>query len=191
MPSYYELEAFGSQCFPRMRAYNKHKLELRALECVFLGYCSNHKGYLCLYVSTNKIITSMHVIFNEKVFPFPELVSTSLVSTVSSPSIISVLAHFPVAKPLVLDILILGFVTTLKSSLYTLLPIISSPSLPCLPIISSFTSESLSTQDIVDLPIDVLGNELTIVSLPVTQIHIPSNLNKLAIFHSPFFLWSL
>lgn len=33
--SYNELKAFDFQCFTYMCAYNKHKFESRALECVF------------------------------------------------------------------------------------------------------------------------------------------------------------
>lgn len=38
--------------------------------CVFLGYSSNHKGFWCLDLSSNRIIVSRHVILDESSFPF-------------------------------------------------------------------------------------------------------------------------
>nr|GFA81940.1 ribonuclease H-like domain-containing protein [Tanacetum cinerariifolium] len=40
------------------------------MTCVFLGYLAQHRGYRCLDLSTNKIIISCHVIFDEDQFPF-------------------------------------------------------------------------------------------------------------------------
>jgi hypothetical protein len=37
---------------------------------VLLGYPSQHHGYRCLDRSTQKIIISRHVVFDESVFPF-------------------------------------------------------------------------------------------------------------------------
>jgi hypothetical protein len=46
-----------------------HKLAPHSTECV-LGFPDNHKGYRCLDLSTNRIIISHHVIFDENQFPF-------------------------------------------------------------------------------------------------------------------------
>ena len=48
----------------------KHKLASRSAKCVLLGYSTNYKGYRCLNLSTNRIIVSRHVVFNEADFSF-------------------------------------------------------------------------------------------------------------------------
>jgi hypothetical protein len=40
---------------------------------VFLGYSSEHKGYTCLHVPTNRLYISRDVVFDETVFPFSSL----------------------------------------------------------------------------------------------------------------------
>jgi hypothetical protein len=50
-----------------------HKLAPRSTRCVFLRYSADHKGYRCLDLSTNNIIVSRHVVFDEADFPFAVL----------------------------------------------------------------------------------------------------------------------
>jgi hypothetical protein len=47
-----------------------HKLSPRSTRCVFLCYSSDHKGYRYLNLSTNRLIVSRHVVFDEASFPF-------------------------------------------------------------------------------------------------------------------------
>ncbi|GJZ67908.1 ribonuclease H-like domain-containing protein [Tanacetum coccineum] len=54
-----------------------HKLASRATSCIFLGYPVYHKGYRCLDLSSNKIILSKHVTFDEEQFPYSSLTSTN------------------------------------------------------------------------------------------------------------------
>ena len=47
-PDLTQLKVFGCACYPNLRPYNTHKLEPKTRECVFIGYPSHSKGYLCL-----------------------------------------------------------------------------------------------------------------------------------------------
>ncbi|KAJ3705308.1 hypothetical protein LUZ61_009013 [Rhynchospora tenuis] len=69
-PDYSFLKVVGCLCFPHTKAYNTHKLQLRAMPCVFLGYSTAQKGYRCLHVDTNRIFVSRNVKFDEQVFSF-------------------------------------------------------------------------------------------------------------------------
>nr|GEV54015.1 ribonuclease H-like domain-containing protein [Tanacetum cinerariifolium] len=54
-----------------------HFLEPRSTPCIFLGYPANHCGYRCLDLTSNKIIISRRVRFDEDVFPFGNLTSSN------------------------------------------------------------------------------------------------------------------
>ena len=47
-PDLTQLKVFGCACYPNLRPYNTHKLEPKTRECVFIGYPSYSKGYICL-----------------------------------------------------------------------------------------------------------------------------------------------
>jgi hypothetical protein len=68
-PSYEHLRVFGCACYPNTAATAPHKLAHRSTRCVFLGYSSDHKGYRYLDLSTNRLIISRHVVFDEDRFP--------------------------------------------------------------------------------------------------------------------------
>jgi hypothetical protein len=42
-----------------------NKLSPRSTACVFLGYPTDHRGYRCLDLTTRRVITSRHVVFDE------------------------------------------------------------------------------------------------------------------------------
>ncbi|KAF8700144.1 hypothetical protein HU200_034511 [Digitaria exilis] len=75
-PSYEHLRVFGCKCYPNLSATAPHKLAPRSTLCVFLGYPSDHKGYRCLDLTTNRIILSRHVVFDEA--PRSLVVSTEI-----------------------------------------------------------------------------------------------------------------
>jgi hypothetical protein len=68
--TYEHLHVFGCACYPNMSATVPHKLAPHSTLCVFLGYSDHHKGYCCLDLSTNRLVISQYVVFDEAVFPF-------------------------------------------------------------------------------------------------------------------------
>lgn len=74
-PSYRHLRVFGCLCFPNLNNPTTHKLEARSTPCLFLGYPLQHRGYRCLYLKSNRIIISRHVVFDEFTFPATENLS--------------------------------------------------------------------------------------------------------------------
>ena len=81
-PNYKSFKTFGYACYPLLRPYSSHKFSLRSTQCVFLGYATNAKGYLCLDPISSRLYTSRHVVFYETTFPF----SNSSHPTSSPPS---------------------------------------------------------------------------------------------------------
>uniref|UniRef100_A0A2N9GG32 Integrase catalytic domain-containing protein n=1 Tax=Fagus sylvatica TaxID=28930 RepID=A0A2N9GG32_FAGSY len=67
-PDLTHLKTFGCLCFPLLRPYNTHKLQPRSTPCIFLGYPSHSKGYICLDPTNHRIYISRHVLFNETEF---------------------------------------------------------------------------------------------------------------------------
>ena len=84
-PDYQLLRKFGCLCYPFLRPYNHHKIDFRSLPCVFLGYSSKHKGYLCHYPPTNRMYIARHVTFDEDRFPYPHYNKFSSCSSDNSP----------------------------------------------------------------------------------------------------------
>ena len=46
-PDITSLKIFGCACYAFLKPYTKHKLEHKTTECLFLGYSTVSKGYLC------------------------------------------------------------------------------------------------------------------------------------------------
>lgn len=68
-PNYSILKVFGCLCFPNRKPFNPHKLAFRFIQCTFIRYRLNHKGYKCLD-SNGKVYMSHDVLFHEASFPF-------------------------------------------------------------------------------------------------------------------------
>jgi len=68
-PDYTVLRTFGCLCYPLLRPHATHKLSFRSKPCIFIGNGGNHKEYLFLDPTTNKVFLSRHVIFDETQFP--------------------------------------------------------------------------------------------------------------------------
>lgn len=69
-PTYDHLRVFGCLCFPNQTATALNKLSPHSTACVLLGYPADHRGYRCFDLSTCRVITSRHVVFDKNNFPF-------------------------------------------------------------------------------------------------------------------------
>jgi histone deacetylase 1/2 len=68
-PDYNFLRTFGCACWPYLHPYNRHKLDFRSKNCIFIGYIG-YRGYKCLDISTCRIFVSCHVVFDENLYPY-------------------------------------------------------------------------------------------------------------------------
>jgi hypothetical protein len=75
--NYNFLYVLGCACYPLLRSYTHHKLEPRSAQCIFLGYSTIHKGYMCLNTSFDRIYVSKHVAFDDTTLTFQSLQQTS------------------------------------------------------------------------------------------------------------------
>uniref|UniRef100_A0A2N9GBG4 Integrase catalytic domain-containing protein n=1 Tax=Fagus sylvatica TaxID=28930 RepID=A0A2N9GBG4_FAGSY len=107
-PDLVHLRTFGCLCFPYLRPYTTHKLQPRTTPCLFLGYPTYSKGYICLDPHTHRVYISRHVLFNESEFlahlslpsqSSPSPVNSSFDST-SCPSTAAPLPTPPSVPPL-------------------------------------------------------------------------------------------
>ncbi|KAM1697211.1 hypothetical protein ACFXTN_028649 [Malus domestica] len=68
-PKLDHLRVFGCVCYPSLKPYRSNKLESKTSACIFLGYASQYKGYICYSLRSHKLIVSRHVLFDEDSFP--------------------------------------------------------------------------------------------------------------------------
>jgi hypothetical protein len=98
-PSYEQLRIFGCACYPNIATTPPHKLAPRSTRCVILGYYADHKGYRCLDLSTNCLIVSRHVVFDENSFPLaasPSLTDLDFLCE-SGPTVFTIGTHLTTA----------------------------------------------------------------------------------------------
>ncbi|XP_011012711.1 PREDICTED: uncharacterized protein LOC105116907 isoform X2 [Populus euphratica] len=69
-PTYDSFRVFGCSCYPLLAPFGRLKLDFKSTRCVFLGYSTNHKGYICFEPWTHCFYISCHVKFNELQFPY-------------------------------------------------------------------------------------------------------------------------
>ena len=100
IPSYSSFRSFGCACYPLLRPYSKHKSFPRSVQCVFLGYPSNAKGFLGFDPVLSLFFVSRHVKFDEIVYPFHNLSTSSSLHKIpthsqsSRPAWLSTLLYF-------------------------------------------------------------------------------------------------
>ncbi|KAM2277674.1 hypothetical protein ACFXTI_035948 [Malus domestica] len=96
IPEIHHLRIFGCSCYPLLRPYTHNKLQPRTTKCIFLGYASKYKGYICFEVNTKRVYISRHVLFDETEFPYSTLVpKSSSVSTILPPMQTSIPVPIP------------------------------------------------------------------------------------------------
>lgn len=57
----------GSRDFAHIPKENRKKLDVKAIKCIFVGYCSNFKADMMFNPSTHKVFASRDIIFHEQV----------------------------------------------------------------------------------------------------------------------------
>lgn len=71
------LRVFGCACYPLMTPYRANKLQPKTVRCVFVGFANGYKGYICFNPASQKFIISRHVFFDETLFPYASVRSSS------------------------------------------------------------------------------------------------------------------
>ncbi|BAA97099.1 retroelement pol polyprotein-like [Arabidopsis thaliana] len=77
-PSYSALRTFGCLCYAHYRARDKDKFSERSRRCVFVGYPYGKKGWRLYDLEKNKFFVSRDVVFQETVFPYGTIESSSI-----------------------------------------------------------------------------------------------------------------
>lgn len=71
VPNYEVFRIFGCRVFPYLLDYSPYKLAPRSTPCIFLGYCTQYKGYKCLDPTSQCIYTTGMLNSMKVFFPIP------------------------------------------------------------------------------------------------------------------------
>ncbi|KAM1411401.1 hypothetical protein COP1_024098 [Malus domestica] len=189
LPIISHLKIFGCSCFPFLSPYNASKLQPKTIKCVFLGYASQYKGYICFDVSRHKYYISRHVVFNELEFPYKTLLSQK--HQYSLPQSSSTLSHSSLI-PTLDNILVSSSshcplsnhnhtvsATPESVPLASISPAGSQPQLPSQSITAGHNVSSLLPVDYVQSPVDSIGSTFSPEHLPVVLPIAPINLHPM------------
>jgi hypothetical protein len=67
-PNYHDLRVFGCVCYVHVDSSMRHKFQDKALQCRFVGYADDYKGYRCYDPVSKRIKISRNVVFDESNF---------------------------------------------------------------------------------------------------------------------------
>ena len=67
-PEISHLRIFGCRAFAHIPKDDRRKLDAKSIECVFVGYCDDHKAYKLFHPSSHKLISSRDGVFHEHTY---------------------------------------------------------------------------------------------------------------------------
>lgn len=62
-PNYYNLHTFDCVCFVHLSSHECYKLSVQSSKCVFMGYSTSQKSFVCYDPTSNKFCISRNIVF--------------------------------------------------------------------------------------------------------------------------------